>query len=170
MSNVVLSDFKGSGQFPQDSLVENHERFQAFVGSKIDEFSWEQFYVLKPHQQCVNWRTNNLLAQFPIAHTMTFQLIPSPQGHQVSNWPPPPPNSQGVFPHPSPCGHLQHIPPSCLHHNSKVVPPLRSCRLPHPMGMAPIPTTILPMPFVPIHTRKSMDWVKYKEGGDPDLM
>jgi hypothetical protein len=66
---------------------------------------------------------------------MTFQLIPSPQGHQVSNWPPPPPNSQGVFPHPSPCGHLQHILPSCLHHHSRVVPPLRSCRLPHPMGI-----------------------------------
>jgi len=36
MLNVVLSDFKGSGQFPQDSLGENHERFQTFVGSKID--------------------------------------------------------------------------------------------------------------------------------------
>jgi len=50
ISNVVLSNFKGSGQFPQDSSVENHERFQAFVGSKIDEFSWEQFYVSKLHQ------------------------------------------------------------------------------------------------------------------------
>jgi len=101
---------------------------------------------------------------------MTFQLISSPQGHQVSNWPPPPPNLQGVFPHPSPCGHLQHIPPSYLHHHFKVVPPFWSCRLPHPMGMAPIPTAILPMSFVPIHIRKSMDWVKYKEGGDPNLM
>jgi len=62
MSNVVLSDFKGSGQFPRNTLVENHERFHAFVGSKIDEFSWEQFYVSKPHQQRVNWRTNNLPA------------------------------------------------------------------------------------------------------------
>lgn len=168
MSNVVLSDFKGSGQFPQDSLVENHERFQAFVGSKIDEFSWERFYVLKPHQQHVNWRTNNLPTKFPIVHTMTSQLISSPQGHQVLNGPPPPPNSQGK--HPSPCGYLQQIPPSCLHHHFKVVPPLWSCQLPHPVGMAPIPTVILPMSFVPIHIRKSMDWVKYKEGGDLDLM